>query len=158
MAYKVIRLDVMSGNSDNTQVKSAKFYAEGEPAAVENGTIVGIKKLIENEREIHEVNAVAETDVLVGIVSTPEVDYDEKKQIEDFINEADVPCRVHVLHEGDFFSIADGEETAEDIACGAKLVAEYQNDEVVGRYTYHCYEVKAKSMVESDETESGADN
>lgn len=145
MAYKVIRLDVMSGNSDNTQVKSAKFYAEGKPAAVENGTIVGIKKLIENEREIHEVNAVSETDVLVGIVSTPEVDYDERKQIEDFINEADVPCRVHVLHEGDSFSIADGEDSATDIACGANLVAEYQNDEVVGRFTYHCYEVKAKA-------------
>lgn len=145
MAYPIVRLDVMSGNSDNTQVKSAKFYAKGTPAAVENGTIVGIKKLIENEREIHEVNAVAETDVLVGIVSTPEVDYDEKKQMEDFINEADVPCRVHVLHEGDFFSIADGKEASVDIPCGAKLVAEYQNDEVVGRYTYHCYEVKAKA-------------
>lgn len=145
MAYPIVRLDVMSGNSDNTQVKSAKFYAKGKPAAVENGTIVGIKKLIENEREIHEVNAVAETDVLVGIVSTPEVDYDERKQIEDFINEADVPCRVHVLHEGDFFSIADGKTSATDIACGAKLVAEYQRDEVVGRFTYHCYEVKAKA-------------
>lgn len=145
MAYPIVRLDVMSGNSDNTQVKSAKFYAQGKPAAVENGTIVGIKKLIENEREIHEVNAVAETDVLVGIVSTPEVDYDERKQIEDFINEADVPCRVHVLHEGDFFSIADGKTSATDIACGAKLVAEYQRDEVVGRFTYHCYEVKAKA-------------
>ena len=145
MAYKVIRLDVMSGNSDNTQVKSAKFYAEGAPAAVENGTIVGIKKLIEDEREIHEVNAVAETDVMVGIVSTPEVMYDEKKPIEEFINEAGVACRVHVLHEGDFFSIADGKTSTADIACGANLVAEYQNDEVVGRFTYHCYEVKAKA-------------
>lgn len=146
MAYMGVRLDVLSGNRDNSQVKSAKFKKDGEFAAVENGTIVGIKKLMDGEREIHEVNPVTDEDVLVGIVSTPELMYDERlKSITDFINEEGNPCRVHILHEGDFFSITDGKDSAEDIACGAKLVAEYQKDEIVGRLVYHCYEVKAKA-------------
>lgn len=146
MAYRIVRADLFSGNRDNSQVKSAKFMKDGAFAAVENGEIVGIKKLIEGEREIHEVNPVTDADVFVGIVTTPEVNYDERKYgIENFINEAGEPCRVHVLHEGDFFSICDYKEAAGDIACGANLVAEYQNDEIVGRYTYHCYEVKAKA-------------
>lgn len=141
---RFIRLDVMSGNRDNTQVKSAKYFKDGKPAQVENGTIVAIKGLVEGEREIHEVVDVTDDATLVGIVSTPEVEYDERGYhgVDTFINEADMPIRVHVLHPADFFSLGnyDGKE---DIACGAKLVAKHKQTEVCGRFTYECFEVEA---------------
>ena len=146
MAYKFIRLDVMSGNRDNSQVKSAKYFKDGAVTDVENGTIVAIGKLLDGEREIHEVTDVTEADTYVGIITTPEVEYDERSYhgLDTFINKADVPVRVHVLHEGDFFSIGNSTETT-DLMCGANLVAEWQNTEVIGRHTYQCYEVKAKA-------------
>ena len=39
---KFVRLDVMSGNKDNAQVKSAKYYNADAVAEVENGTIANI--------------------------------------------------------------------------------------------------------------------
>lgn len=145
MANKIIRLDVMSGNRDNTQVKSAKYYVDDVATAVENATIVGIGGLVDGEREVHKVTPVAETDTLVGIVSTPEVIYDQRGigdgDLGNFKNEADDVIRVHVLHAGDIFSIANYKDTA-DIACGANLVAKYIQTETVGRYVYQVFEVQ----------------
>ena len=147
MANKILRLDVMSGNRDNSQVKSARYYNADAVAAVENGTIVAIGGLDEGEREVHKVTPVAESDVLVGIVSTPELKYDQNglgdSALANFKNEAGDVIRVHVLHEGDIFSIANLDSTA-DLACGAKLVAKHIQTEVCGRYTYQCFEVQAK--------------
>lgn len=142
--YQVVRLDVLSGNRDNTQVKSAKYFDASDVAAeVQNGTIVAIGSLMAGEREIHKVTPVEADSTYVGIVSTPEVMYDERlSALDDFINEADAPVRVHVLHAGDVFSIANGSNTA-DITLGANLVAKYQGEEVVGRYTYRVFEVQA---------------
>ena len=144
MANKVLRLDVMSGNRDNTQVKSAKYFKSNAAAPVDNGTIVAINGLVEGEREIHEVVDVEEDSVLVGIVSTPEVEYNEKGYhgFETFTNKANDVVRVHVLHEGDCFSIANGDKA--DMDCGAKLVAKHMGSEVVGRLTYEVFEVRAK--------------
>ena len=76
---KFVRLDVMSGNKDNTQVKSAMYYDGSDaPAAVENGTIVAIGGLLDGERELHKVVDATGTDAYVGIVTTPEVECDEK--------------------------------------------------------------------------------
>lgn len=145
MAKRFIRLDVMSGNKDNTQVKSAKYFKDDVAAPVENGTIVAIGGLLDGERELHKVTDVAEDSTYVGIVSTPEVEYEERGThgIETFSNEKDATIRVHVLHEGDIFSIANLEST-EDLACGAKLVAKHIQTEVVGRFTYEVFEVQAK--------------
>lgn len=142
MARRFVRLDVMSGNRDNTQVKSAKFFKNDAPAAVENGVIVGIKGLMEGERELHRVEEVTAGDTFVGIITTPEVEYDERGYhgIDTFVNEADVAVRVHVLHVGDIFSIANSEETA-DMVCGANLVAKHIETEVVGRHTYQVFEI-----------------
>lgn len=142
--YKVIRLDVMSGNKDNTQVKSAKYFdATDVSVEVQNGTIVAIGGLLDGEREIHKVTDVEADSTYVGIITTPEVMYDERlSALDDFINEANTPVRVHVLHAGDMFSIANGSDTA-DIALGANLVAKYQGEEVAGRYTYRVFEVQA---------------
>lgn len=145
MAKKFVRLDVMSGNRDNTQVKSAKYFKNDAVAPVENGTIVAIGGLLDGEREIHKVVDVTESDKFVGIVTTPEMEYDERGYhgIDTFSNEKDEPIRVHVLHEGDFFSIGNMVET-EDLNCGAILVAKWMGTEVVGRHTYQCFEVQAK--------------
>jgi hypothetical protein len=145
MAKRFIRLDVMSGNKDNTQVKSAKYFKDDAVAPVENGTIVAIGGLLDGEREIHKVTDVTAESTYVGIVSTPEVEYEERgnRGIETFANEADAAVRVHVLHEGDIFSIANL-DSKEDLACGAKLVAKHIQTEVVGRFTYEVFEVQAK--------------
>ena len=145
MANKVVRLDVMSGNRDNTQVKSAKYFKDGAVAPVENGTLVAINGLLDGEREVHEVVDVEADSLLVGIVSTPEVEYEERgvHSLETFANEAGEVIRVHILHEGDCFSIANGTETT-DMECGAKLVAKHMGTEVVGRLTYEVFEVRAK--------------
>lgn len=146
MANKIVRLDVMSGNRDNSQVKIAKYYEDDVTAAVENGTIVGIGGLLAGEREIHKVTPVESTDVYVGIVTTPEVIYDQRGvgdgDLGNFINAKDDVIRVHVLHEGDIFSIANVASTA-DLDAGAKLIAKHIQTEVVGRYTYQVYEVQA---------------
>ena len=143
---RFIRLDVMSGNRDNTQVKSAKYFKDGEPAQVENGTIVAIKGLVEGEREIHKVTAVGEADTYVGLVTTPELTYDESKYngIDVFTNAKDDVIRVHVLHAGDIFSIGNSDST-EDMAMGANLVGKHIATETVGRFTYQVYEVQAKA-------------
>lgn len=143
---KFIRLDVMSGNKDNSQVKSAKYYKSNAAAEVENGTIVGIKGLLDGEREVHRVEDVTASDTLVGIISTPEVEYSEDgyHDIDTFVNKADDTIRVHVLHEGDIFSIGNSDETT-DIAAGANLVAKHIQTEKVGRFTYQVYEVQAKT-------------
>lgn len=146
--HMILRLDVMSGNRDNTQVKSGMYFKDGEKAAVDNGTFVEIKKLMDGEREIHEVVDVTDSAVMVGVISTPELMYNQNgigdRDLGNFFNEAEVPVRVHVLHEGDFLSIANGDKKA-DFNIGAKLMAEYQGTEVVGRYTYECFEIKAQA-------------
>lgn len=143
---KFVRLDVMSGNKDNAQVKSAKFYNDGAVAEVENGTIVAIEGLLDGEREVHKVTPVTEESAYVGIVSTPEVEYEERGYhgIDTFVNKADDVVRVHVLNVGDVFSIGNSKETA-DLACGSKLVAKHIQTETVGRHTYQVYEVQAKA-------------
>lgn len=143
---KFVRLDVMSGNKDNTQVKSAMYYDGSDaPAAVENGTIVAIGGLLDGERELHKVVDATGTDAYVGIVTTPEVEYSEKGYhgIDTFANVAGEPVRVHVLHAGDIFSIGNSTDTV-DMDCGANLVAKWIQTETVGRHTYQVFEVQAK--------------
>lgn len=146
--HKILRLDVMSGNCDNSQVKSAKYFKGGAAADVDNATIVGIKELIEGERELFKVEDVTDADVLVGIVSTPEVMYDQRgigdDDLANFYNLANDAVRVHVAHEGDTFSIANADDATE-LAMGAKLVGKRIQTEVVGRYTYQVYSVQAKA-------------
>ena len=148
MANKILRLDVMSGNRDYSQVKSARYYESDVATAVENATIVAIGGLEDGEREVHKVTPVTGADTLVGIVSTPELIYDERglgdSDLGNFINVAGDVVRVHVLHEGDIFSVANLGSTA-DIECGAKLVAKHIQTENVGRYTYEVFEVQAKA-------------
>lgn len=142
--YRFVRLDRMSGNRDNTQVLSAKYFKDGNPSQVENGTIVAIKGLLEGERELFEVVDVTDDATLVGIVTTPEVEYEENGYhgLETFVNEKDSAIRVHVLHPADFFSLGNYDKT-EDIKCGAKLVAKHKQTEKCGRFTMECFQVES---------------
>lgn len=144
MAYKFLRKDNMSSIRDLSQIKSAKYFDENDqPAAIENGTIVDIGDLITGEREVHKVTAVTSSSKYVGIVSTPELEYDERGYhgVDTFINEAGAIIRVDVLHVGDIFTLGNVSATT-DIAAGANLVAEHQATETIGRYAGQVYEVK----------------
>lgn len=142
--YKFIRLDKMSGNRDMSQVYSGVYFKDGKEAEVENGTIVAIKELLDGHRELHKVEDVADSDVLVGIITTPEVLAEERGYvgIENFINEEKEPVRVHILHEGDIFSIGNSTDT-ENLAMGAKLIGKHIQTEQVGRFPHQVYQVQA---------------
>lgn len=146
--HKIVRLDVLSGNRDNSQVKSAMYFKDGEKVAVDNGTFVAIKGLVEGEREIHEVIDVTDADTFVGVITTPEVIADQRgvgdMDLGNFFNEAGEAVRVHVLHEGDILSIANGDNTA-DFNVGAKLLAKHIQTETVGRYVYEVFELQAQA-------------
>lgn len=144
MANKIVRLDNMAAQKVPSLVKSARYYKGGEKAPVENGVIVGVGALEDCEREIHKVEDVKDTDMMVGIVCTPEVMYDERlRDVADFENAKGDAVRVEVFQVGDIFSIANGDVTT-DMDLGAKLVAKHMGSEVAGRYTYEVFEVVAK--------------
>ena len=141
-----VRLDVMSGNKDNSQVKSGRYYADSATAAMANGTIVSIGELETGEREIHKLAAAAATDTYVGIVTTPEIDPSGVNrginEIKNFTNPAGAVVRVHVLHAGDIFS-RGGDSNTSDLTLGKLLVGKYLGAEVVGGETLRVYEVQS---------------
>lgn len=146
--HMILRIDNMSGVRDNSQVKSGMFMKDGVPTEVDNAVFVEIKNLMDGEREIHEVVEVTDDSVYCGVISTPELLYDTRgiadRDLGNFFNEAGVPVRVHVLHEGDTLSIANGDKTA-DFNIGAKLTARHIQTETVGRYVYECFELVAQA-------------
>lgn len=142
--YKFVRIDNMSAVRDNSLMRSAKYFKDGVEADVENGTIVEVKTLLSGEREIHEAVPVTEESVEVGLVTTPELEHDERgyHDIETFINKAGEPIRIHLFHAGDTFSIGNSKDK-EDIALGKHLVAKHIETEINGRYEYQCFRVYA---------------
>jgi hypothetical protein len=146
MANRVVRLDNVAATKVPSLIKSAKYMgADGATATkIENGRFVVIGGLMDGEREVHVAKDVAETDTMVGLVCTPEVLYDEKKDsLMDFINEAGEVIRVMLLQKGDIFSVAD-DTTANDKAdeTVGVLTAKYIQTEVCGRLTYKVMEIQ----------------
>ncbi len=110
MAYAVVRTDNMTGTDVRSQLVSAKYMgtAGDTPTAIENGNVIKIENLMDGEREIFVGTDVATdtpiTDVV--LVATPEVLYDERKRnLDEFINEANVPVRGYRFNSGDIFSV-----------------------------------------------------
>ena len=63
----------------------------------------------DGERELHKLTAASDTTKLVGIVSTPELDSTalvNTSDLSEFYNKAGRACRVHILHDGDQFSLS----------------------------------------------------
>lgn len=160
MAYTVIRTDLMSGTKQPADLVSVRFYdADGKPAEVENGVIVELKGYDEGEREVMKAVAATSGSDLndCAVVAGVEVMYDErKKNLDEFINEANKPVRGYILRSRNLFSVTkDGfvggvvpTENAEvGVGEGGKLDAagtgfgKCVDIEVVGRYTYYTIQI-----------------
>ena len=99
MANAIIRLDNVSATHDGSLLKSVKLTAP-----LQNGSVVEIGGLVASEREIHSTSTPKATSTYFGILCTPELMYDEKKQMDEFINGVDKPARAFIPTKGDIFS------------------------------------------------------
>ena len=112
MAHGIVRLDVMLGNNAMSAVKSAMYYSTytaqtKTAAAIDNANIVELKdELVDGDRELWVAITPTASSTRLAIVTTPEVDYDERLKIADWENKAGVPIRVHLLSQmvGQVFS------------------------------------------------------
>lgn len=99
MANAIIRLDNVSATHDGSLLKSVKLTAP-----LQNGSVVEIGGLVAGEREIHSTTTPKATSTYFGILCTPELMYDEKKQMDEFVNVVDKPARAFIPTKGDIFS------------------------------------------------------
>ncbi|POO87878.1 hypothetical protein [Clostridium sp. 3-3] len=99
MANAIIRLDNVSATKDGSLIKSVKLST-----ALQNGSVVAIGGLVSGEREVHSTSTPTATTTYYGILCTPELMYDEKKQMDEFINGTDKPGRAIILTRGDVLS------------------------------------------------------
>lgn len=104
MAKCIVRLDNVAFTKNPALIKSGKYYVSTTATAIQNGQMVTIGDLVSGEREIHKLATPAATSTYFGLVCTPEVMYDEKKQLDEFENAADTIVRVGILQKGDIFS------------------------------------------------------
>ena len=102
---KFVRTDNCAFTKVPSLIKSAKYMGtDGATAtAIENGELVAIRTLMDGEREIHVAVKPEATDTVIGLVCTPEVEYDEKgyHDLDTFTNEAGAVIRVGVLQKAD---------------------------------------------------------
>jgi len=139
---KFVRLDNMAATKVPSLLKSAKYFESDVATAIENGELVTIGELVTGEREIHKATEPVSGDTYIGLVCTPEVEYDEKgyHDLDTFANDADEVIRVAMLQKGDIFSIAN-EGAGADKEVDGEIVAKFMGAEVSGRFTYNVYEV-----------------
>lgn len=111
--HALIRLDVMLGNNAMSAVKSGMYYSAytnattNTPAAIDNANVVEVNDiLVDGDRELWVCTTPTATSKRLAIVTTPEVDYDEKLTIFDWQNKAGKPIRIHLFSEmvGQVFS------------------------------------------------------
>ena len=100
MGNAIVRLDNIAATKNGTFIKSVKLNKE-----LQNGSIVEIGGLVTGEREMHVTATPKVTTTYFGMLTTPEIMYDEKKQIKDFINTTEKPARATILQKGDIFSV-----------------------------------------------------
>lgn len=160
MAYTVIRTDLLSGTDVAADLVSLRVYdADGNPIAVENGTIVELQGYEDGQREV--MKAVLATSASkiedCAIVATEEVMYDErKKNLDEFINEAGTIARGYIPRSRNMYSItkdgfvggavpakgdevgigADGKVDAAGTGYGTIMAVE-----IAGRYTYYVIKI-----------------
>ncbi len=107
--HAIVRCDVLLGNNAMSAVKSAMYMgADGETAtAIDNANIVELTDtLVDGDRELWVAKTPTASSKRLALVTTPEVDYDERLTIVDFQNPSGKPIRVHLLTEmvGNVFS------------------------------------------------------
>lgn len=159
MAYTVIRTDLMSGTKQPADLVSFRFYdGEGNPAEVENGTIVKLVGYEEGEREVMKAVAATADDDLndCAVTAGVEVMYDErKKNLDEYVNEAGKIVRGYILRSRNVFSVTKegfvGDVPAKDakvgIGANGKIDAAGTglgtcvHVENAGRYTYYAIKI-----------------
>ena len=141
---KFVRTDNCAFTKVPSLLKSAKFMGgDGATAtAIENGELVAIRALMDGEREVHVAVTPTETDTVIGVVCTPEVEYDEKgyHDLDTFTNKVGEVIRVGILQKADIYSVGNDTNTA-DIKAGV-VTAKHIATEKAGRFTYQVYEVQ----------------
>lgn len=165
MAYGVIRTDLMTGTDVGAGLVSLRFNTESDgaytPAAIENGNVVKLVKIEEDNREVWVAVAPTATDSLAdcAIVAGVELMYDErKKNLDEYINEAGKATRGYRFHQNDMFGVTkdclDGVSepavgdivelkagtkfnVAKSATGGSTQVGKIAAIEVAGRYTYY---------------------
>lgn len=179
MAYCVIRTDGMSGTKQPADLRSLRFYgADGNPAEVENGTIVKLQGLEDGQREVYKAIAATASDDLSDcvVVAGVEVPYDERlKNMDQYINEAGQLVRGYILRSRNQFSITkDGfvggtvpsaKGAKVGVGTGGKLDAsgtsfgECTDIEKAGRYTYYTITIgKTEAAAASSTVTPGGGN
>lgn len=144
MSTRFVRTDNMAATKVPSLIKSAKYFNASDKASkVENGEIVAIGNLLPDEREVHKATTAETTDTYVGLVCTPELEYDEKGYhgIDTYNNAADQVIRVFILQKGDIFSIGNEGAAGADKSFES-LTIKFIGTESVGRYSYNVYEVQ----------------
>lgn len=114
--YSIVRTDNMQA-SDVGILYSAKYYTGATPVetAIENGMVVKLDGLLENEREIFKAIAPENTSDTVVLVAAPELIYDESTRalgLDDFINKVGKPFRCYSFYKQDITSVSDSAITA----------------------------------------------
>ena len=166
MAYAVIRTDRMTGTVDGARIISCRYLdADGNPADIENGSIVKIGALIDAEREIYAVTAPSSSDKLsdLAVIASVELDYDERNKTLDtfinkgsdtaaqraylFVNRNGYSVTIDAFANGDADSIevgnivevTDGDVKASVVSesTGATQIGTIDEIEVSGMYTYY---------------------
>ena len=141
---KFVRTDNCAFTKVPSLINSEKYMGtDGATAtAIENGELVAIRTLMDGEREIHVAVKQEETDTVIGLVCTPEVEYDEKgyHDLDTFTNEAGAVIRVGVLQKADIYSVGNDANTS-DVEAGT-VTTKHIATETAGRFTYQVYEVQ----------------
>ncbi len=133
---KFVRIDNCAFTKIPSLIKSVRADKD-----YENGALVSVDELEEGAREVHTCSDATTGKGMIGVICTPEVEYDERGYhgLDTFVNKKGEVMRVGILQEGDIFSIGNDDST-EDITMGT-LTAKHRVTEVSGRYKYNVLEV-----------------
>ena len=126
MAYVVCNTDRMAAVTVPSLLVSARYQVGNVDTAIENGSIVELKGLMEGQRELYIANKPTAGATLgkLALVKSPEICYEaNKRRLSDFINEAGSNIRCYILHSGDIFSVSKAGVDG-SIAVGAKLAVQ----------------------------------
>lgn len=159
--HAVVRTDLMDGTDVRGQLASVKYMgADGAtPTEIDNGNVLKVESLIDGEREVYAgVTPAADTAITdIVLVASVEVMYDErKKNLDEYVNEANKICRGYRLHHGNIFSVTaealtgtPEKDAVVTLDAGTKLavggsgtaVGKIIDVEIAGRYTYYAIKI-----------------
>lgn len=162
MAHGVVRTDNLAGIYDGSKIVSIKFNNGTADAEIDNGSIVSLDAYL-GQDVYKAVKPAAEQKLgKLVLVAGIELFKDGKKPLDQWVNEAGVPCRGYVLQQGDVFSVTADVihgtpdmttnkyadiEAATTLKAGAAAgggktnFAELIAIENAGAYTYYVYRV-----------------